>query len=33
MDIPMDVPLVGEHYEIPCYIVQESDLPVTLIVM
>ena len=35
MDIPMDVPLVDEHqwvYKIPFYIVQESDLPVTLIV-
>ena len=34
-DIPMDVPLVDEHqwvYQIPCYIVQESDLNVTLIV-
>jgi hypothetical protein len=36
MDIPMDVLLVAEHqwvYEIPFYIVQESDLPATLIVM
>jgi hypothetical protein len=36
MDIPMDVPLVAEQkwvYVIPCYIFQELDLPVTLIVM
>jgi hypothetical protein len=36
MEIPMDVPLVDENwwvYQILFYIVQDSDLPVTLIVM
>jgi hypothetical protein len=36
MEIPMDFPLVDEHqgvYQISCYISQELDLPVTLIVM